>query len=237
MELFAERDISFSDDKLPAVSGIAHGMAEFIQDEYLAGLWRKDIGRGLLWNTRNDNSRTKQLPRYRAPSWSWASLDGSITWAASLSSDTESPNHIRCFKLLDVSVIAVGADPMGGISSGRLTLSSKLRAISAVMRNNSGHQFGCHDILQGGAVIGEGRLDLDSMSLAEPGLFALLIYRHLYHTADGSYSSPAGLLLRRVSEMGQYQRIGTFEFLARGRGLRRGVDFFNECEPETVTII
>jgi hypothetical protein len=237
MEHFAERDISFSDDKLPAASGIAHGMAGFIDDEYFAGLWRKDLSRGLLWTTRDDDSRTTQLPRYRAPSWSWASLDGGITWAVSLFCDIGSPKHIPCFELLDISVIVVGADPMGGISSGRLTLSGKLRAISAVKRNNSGLELGCHDILHAGTVVGEGRLDLSSMSLTESGLFALLIHRYLCYTADGSYFAPVGLLLRSVSETGHYQRVGMFNFLARGRRVPVGLDFFNDCEAQTVTIL
>ncbi|KAK0622502.1 hypothetical protein B0T14DRAFT_428531, partial [Immersiella caudata] len=48
---FSSRELTFSRDKLPALSGIARYIWDprNLRQEYLAGLWRGDIHRGLLW--------------------------------------------------------------------------------------------------------------------------------------------------------------------------------------------
>ena len=45
------RDATHDEDKLPAISAIARNFAELLQDDYLAGIWRGDLLRGLLWST------------------------------------------------------------------------------------------------------------------------------------------------------------------------------------------
>jgi hypothetical protein len=60
-------------DILPAVSACARVMSEVIEDQYLAGMWRKTLCRELCWANRSK----KRMPRDRewtAPSWSWASI-------------------------------------------------------------------------------------------------------------------------------------------------------------------
>jgi len=47
-------------------------------DVYIAGLWKMAFAEGLLWSPlRYQNTRPKD---YRAPSWSWASVDGRLTY-------------------------------------------------------------------------------------------------------------------------------------------------------------
>jgi len=60
-------------DRLPALAGLAKALAERTGDEYLAGIWKKGLIEGLLWYGEDDLLLT---PTYRAPSWSWASVDG-----------------------------------------------------------------------------------------------------------------------------------------------------------------
>ncbi|OAL30106.1 hypothetical protein AYO20_08909 [Fonsecaea nubica] len=64
-------------DKLVAIAGIAKRIASTTGDEYLAGLWRSRITESLLW--RADGSVSCRLQQYRAPSWSWASIEGNIS--------------------------------------------------------------------------------------------------------------------------------------------------------------
>jgi hypothetical protein len=40
---FSECNLTLEKDKLPAISGIAKWMASQVSDEYLAGLWRRDL--------------------------------------------------------------------------------------------------------------------------------------------------------------------------------------------------
>lgn len=63
-----------SNDKLPALAGLASYIAEMIRGEYLSGLWKIDLGCGLLWQLAKKNKySTKQIG---GPSWSWASYGG-----------------------------------------------------------------------------------------------------------------------------------------------------------------
>lgn len=63
------RDITKPEDILPGIGGIASRFGNLVGDEYIAGLWKQDIHRGLLWMP------LPQGQRCRAPSWSWASID------------------------------------------------------------------------------------------------------------------------------------------------------------------
>jgi hypothetical protein len=67
----SSRILTFPDDKLPALSGVAAEFSRMTGSKYLAGLWDVDLHRGLLWN----GSGTIAASKYRAPSWSWASRE------------------------------------------------------------------------------------------------------------------------------------------------------------------
>src|SRR4051794_24470963 len=59
---------------------MAKDMAQRLQDprpeNYLAGLWRQNLAGGLLWEIE-DQARPRPV-YYRAPSWSWASVDDKV---------------------------------------------------------------------------------------------------------------------------------------------------------------
>jgi hypothetical protein len=73
---FARTNITYETDKLPAISGIAKIMQEETNDDYVAGLWKKDLPAGLLWSPIPSDAPRSQT--YIAPSWSWASLNRAI---------------------------------------------------------------------------------------------------------------------------------------------------------------
>lgn len=74
---YTRRFLTFPGDKFPAISGIAADYGEIFNSEYLAGLWHCAFPSELLWSTaRSDISRPAVQ---RAPSWSWASVDGEIS--------------------------------------------------------------------------------------------------------------------------------------------------------------
>jgi hypothetical protein len=69
---YGECKLTEPSDKLPAISGIARLLADRLDDEYLAGMWRKSLIEDLLWQGLD----VRRVSKYRAPSWSWASVDG-----------------------------------------------------------------------------------------------------------------------------------------------------------------
>lgn len=77
---YTKLKLTKQDDKLPALSAIAEEVRLRTGDVYLAGLWKHDLHRGLLWMCKSSAGQPEQgcLPdRYRAPSWSWASIESS----------------------------------------------------------------------------------------------------------------------------------------------------------------
>ncbi|KAH7216222.1 heterokaryon incompatibility protein-domain-containing protein [Fusarium oxysporum] len=103
VESYSRRQLSFETDKLPAIAGMARWLQQHTGETYLAGLWKEHICQDLLWRNYPyeemrpvwaDRSRGhvygpekplspfKKPKAYRAPSWSWASLDGSVKFEA-----------------------------------------------------------------------------------------------------------------------------------------------------------
>ena len=88
IQLYTNGKLSVASDKLIAVSGLAQQMYQLLPEStdnvYLAGMWRDDLIYQLLWSTSDRASRCHQ--NYRAPTWSWASMDGpvipSLKWEA-----------------------------------------------------------------------------------------------------------------------------------------------------------
>ncbi|KAJ3535151.1 hypothetical protein NM208_g7251 [Fusarium decemcellulare] len=75
-------DLTKESDRAYAIAGVAQRLQTIMQDTYLAGLWRRDLPRALLWspNPRNKNGAVRVTGG--VPSWSWMSRAwGSRLWA------------------------------------------------------------------------------------------------------------------------------------------------------------
>ena len=77
VQFFSRCDLTFSKDKLVAVSGMAQSLAPDMRCKYLAGLWRKDLEHQLLWKCLRPRPGPVQ-DRTRGPSWTWAAVDGEV---------------------------------------------------------------------------------------------------------------------------------------------------------------
>ncbi|KAN0094497.1 HET domain containing protein [Tylopilus felleus] len=117
------RNISVPSDKLVALAGVAEQFHLVYKDQYLAGLWRKTLLLDLLWKGEPAGGDLRARPAaYRAPSWSWASVDGLITvnyGEANLADDV----HLRRADILDCRVtLASEQNPFGEVTKGVLKL-------------------------------------------------------------------------------------------------------------------
>lgn len=119
-EHYSATTLTFSSDRLPALSGIAQRQAEFTRDDYIAGMWRSSLVADLPWMVEQMWSRTKR-PEWRAPSWSWLSVDGRIFWG--YPTKGEGHEHTTQFvRVLEVAAQPAGPDPRGALKDGHLTL-------------------------------------------------------------------------------------------------------------------
>ena len=121
---FTNANLTRYTDRLPALSGLAGKFLEILpDDEYVAGLWKGDLIRGLFWANSSSNPRSLQKPPvYLAPSWSWASVDGPVFFPP-VRYSSDSPT------LTDVQVVVAGLDPLGQTSGGCLLLRGRLKPI------------------------------------------------------------------------------------------------------------
>lgn len=121
---FTDAKLTRYTDRLPALSGLADAFLKKLPDEeYVAGLWKGDTIRGLLWAKNGSNPRpSKAPPTYLAPSWSWASVDGPIYYPP-IEIKTEAPS------LIDLKVTVTGLDPLGEVTGGYLLLRGRLKPV------------------------------------------------------------------------------------------------------------
>jgi len=118
---FTNRRITYEDDRLPALSGIASRIHQHLGDPYIVGLWQGDMVRGLTWANRlYRKQRLKKYPtnspsRLWSPTWAWASRGHG--YYASSAIDME-PKAL----LLDVSTTPLGSNPLGCVASARLSI-------------------------------------------------------------------------------------------------------------------
>ncbi|KAI0123688.1 hypothetical protein BJ170DRAFT_736230 [Xylariales sp. AK1849] len=71
VQVFMAGNLTYFQDRLPALAGIAERLGQHIEDEYLAGAWRNGLSYNLVWHN-NEGLHWKRPPGYFAPSWSWA---------------------------------------------------------------------------------------------------------------------------------------------------------------------
>ena len=223
---FTLRELSNYHDKLPAIAGLADAWARKTGDAYLAGLFRSDLVRGLLWGSFPTN-RTLIRTEYRAPSWTWAAYDGSVGWYYDV--QVISQCHI-------VDAQTYTAHYLGRpITWGFLEVSSaKMELVKARQQNQdfplalfwNGKQFadGQFDCMSSYAELDQ---DLDYN--------ALLVAKFL--SMDGTVPSyhGGGLILRSTTDWdgdAAYERLGQFRIIAAEDML-----FFGKCGLQTIRII
>ncbi|KAH7371835.1 heterokaryon incompatibility protein-domain-containing protein [Cadophora sp. MPI-SDFR-AT-0126] len=141
MESYSVRKLTFERDRLPAVSGVAGVMNDVLGGGYLAGLWRGNLVMSLCWS-RDYVSANEEAPlflpgEYVAPSWSWASVHGAISFV----DRNEEPEEafVEDVTIVDVACDVKGLNRFGEVSSGLLVLRGKV----VEMRLNCGDPKNC----------------------------------------------------------------------------------------------
>ncbi len=83
VETYMDESVTHDSDKLAAIAGLANGFQDqgWCQ-EYIAGLWKEDLLRGLLWqhgnNHENEEQFAKHVLNFRFLLWSRASSDTAL---------------------------------------------------------------------------------------------------------------------------------------------------------------
>ncbi|KAH3941400.1 hypothetical protein HBI81_238620 [Parastagonospora nodorum] len=124
-------------DKLVALSGIAKRRVAHTQDNYIAGMWRKNILRHLLWYTRKnvairDQNIQGRHTSYRAPTWSWASTDHPVEIFPRIAFDT------CLYHVVDLHLTYATEDTTGPVTSGWIELRGYLKHTQLIWHEGGG---------------------------------------------------------------------------------------------------
>ncbi|KUJ19671.1 HET-domain-containing protein [Mollisia scopiformis] len=138
VEGYSQRKLSVLSDKFPAVSGLAAEYSYLLKDDYIAGLWRKDLIRGLCW--RKGTKTPRSLVIDYGPSWSWAKIVGPVDYGllqvidndgkevnvAPIDCSSGNQNHQILPFIYDACTEPEGTDPNGTLTFALIRMRVKM---------------------------------------------------------------------------------------------------------------
>jgi hypothetical protein len=146
VEQYSAQVLTVESDRFPAIAALAREHAQNTGDQYVAGLWKRDLLRGLLWRvdqeTPSEETQSRESnPYYVAPSWSWASTGYKVKFCWP-------PNATILAEVLGWSVQEAGEDPYGRVTGGHLVVRGSSRAftLAALPERNAGYDPGVVEI-------------------------------------------------------------------------------------------
>ena len=126
---YATRKSSLPNDKLPALSALAASYAPVFGPEYHAGIWARSAVQQLCWRASDSRRFFTRPTQYRAPSWSWAALDGPTYFPSFLETNNTSvcvPYHR--FSIVEwQTYLRAPQLPYGEVTAGKLVVTTVLR--------------------------------------------------------------------------------------------------------------
>ena len=212
---YSRCQLTIASDKLVAIGGIAQKLRPRDKPDarYVAGFWTTDLPHHLMWKVAwFDTGRPKA---YRAPSWSWAALDGNVSfvpWSGN--------SLVHVVEVVRVDVVTVNDDPFGQVLDARLWLRGRLFPCR-LWTDYSGPGRPCRGSVPGmpDAEEKDFELDLDVYDWAnkvnvELQGFLLPVWEGQYDenfTGVHYYYDSGGLILQSAESPGEYRRVGHYK--------------------------
>jgi hypothetical protein len=141
--MYSERNLTFMADRFPAISALAKQFHSSVADsmesessavetsspfreinlgDYVAGFWSRFLMGDLFWYADYfPGCRVSTTSAYVAPTWSWASVSGSINWGTTGALDAV---------LVSTHHVLAGPDKFGQITYAEVALEAKLVPVS-----------------------------------------------------------------------------------------------------------
>jgi hypothetical protein len=235
---YTRRDLTRPfEDKFIALGAIANLAAVLLNDNYLAGHFRQSLFPSLLWTIWGEDLVNKTAKRwlgpYRAPSWSWASIDGPI-----MLTDVFNGSVVAMLQEVQLGFVDE-KNKTGQLRSARL----KIRAIvgSATWTIPKPFQIfhfgfaidGTDAVLPSpGAVQGLSFDQFEEIFSDQQGVIAVVLVESVYANSKelrGLVLKPASAGLDET-----YRRIGDWRIQGKDVDM---IKFFRNIEPKVIAII
>lgn len=217
---YSRRKLTRPEDKLNAISGLARAFHRHFRSKYIAGLWELDLAFALCWRRRGP---VVHPAIYRAPSFSWARIDGVIEWPLRASMKTAD------LTLIESQITYESEDPFGRVQDCSIHIRGRLRRamVSARKRiSSNGTDLTWELRTLANKLLGTAFMDSDELDQGSAEVDCLVL--------DENNKGHA-LILERVSDDGSavFARTGVAELL----GLDKDDDFFERGEEQSMRLV
>lgn len=133
---YSRRNFTKDTDILPALGGIARAFSDITKDKYCAGMWETELIQSLCWWRQGltigkgriyepTNMDFTKPTTYRAPSWSWAGINGGRVAMYNSAIDSGLPVK-NIATLIKAHLEPVDKDPFGQLRSGYLCIKGSI---------------------------------------------------------------------------------------------------------------
>ncbi|KAH4423002.1 hypothetical protein HBH92_022430 [Parastagonospora nodorum] len=161
MEDYMSRHLTQGSDKLPALGGLAQNFQKKLpSSDYLAGIWTEHLPHALLWRM-TDASNAQRSTTYRAPSFSFLSLDGPMSYESQMLTnygvgdrweDDRRDFASTDLEFLSSSIELNGVDRFGAIRRASLAFRGRMLQVRLKLRDeeeDNVHQWNVLDTSDG----------------------------------------------------------------------------------------
>lgn len=220
VEDYSRRNLSFREDRLPALAGVAKELQTVWKDTYIAGLWEKCLIAHLGWHRagriKSPSNSSLDSKEYLAPTWSWVSFNGPVLFDAIEVGDKWASLD-RNAQLMGYEITPITTDaPLGRLQKGHI----EIHAATAKVTHPPSKQV---------LTFWEISMDKIDTSGTNTVLYALLGF-----TKRGR---AVGLMLM-AAETAKYKRIGQFKSKeSRWMWSVQNLYPFSDTEVERRTVI
>ena len=184
-------------DVLVALNGVAQDVAEVMGDALVAGLWKRRLLEEMCWyrtkrDLPDDTDEAQKVANWRAPSWSWASVNCSVF-----------SDYLSGKDMAEIQILAVEQKPSGELVHASMTM--KCRLIPTLWPNTDRPwRFGPYNVNM--------VLDQSGPPSAKDSARALNLVILTHHKdRKASDHQLFGLLVApSLGQVGLYERVGYF---------------------------
>jgi hypothetical protein len=205
------RSLTYEEDKLLSLAGIAQMFSRLTGDEYTCGFWKCHLLNMLLWKFNKPSPRSYT---YIAPSWSWASRNGLV-----YSHVIEDDELDMCLQLRKVSITLKDPQlPFGAVESGYIDVEGCVGIVEFDSSSDKTQKYSFRDQdLEKWPGLATVSIEFDCGPVGEELVaisdLHLLLINRMHKTYDDetlskTYYFVNGIVLRYESDC--FQRVGRF---------------------------
>jgi hypothetical protein len=232
---YSQGRLTHDSDKLIAIYGVAKNIAQRFGGDYLAGLWRENLIEQLLWFV--SEAPEHRPSAYRAPSWSWASVNGAVNSLYEHPQDSAK----LLISILEVHVTKL-EDAFGEVCDGILRVScDRLVRAREDKRSWRTYRRSERTLFINGLELRYCHIWYDALPKTLPEEFYCLpiheeekVDEDDEHDRKGPYKVITGLLVEPLRDKkGHFRRVGLFQIYASAVTIfKHAIRVFNACAHE-----